>query len=343
MNDPYSAGAQIMWNHESGWVGYALSAYSENYAVNGGSPTLAAGAWIDFRFNFFGPDQSTPLSFQFFTRYSAPPNLNGEEVCRLRTINNLKSPDITWELLNGQGRVRKAPELSYDTPAGEADGNANYDEFQGFSGALDKYDWKCLGKKELYIPYNNNALVLPPASEILGPHYMNPDYVRWEKHRVWVVDVTLHPGERHQFSNRNFCCNEDAWFVALTDSRDAINNLYHTEHCYFLTRLELPGTVSGPGGGSFILNLQNNNYAFVEGSNNQRARPYFKFLPYDSFPAFHFDPQNMAARSNIERYIFRHGNRPGFAISKHETREVASSINRESHFHPLNNDCYRVL
>jgi hypothetical protein len=295
VDEPYSAGAQILWNSETAWAGYCLSAYTENYAVSNGNVALADGARVDDRFDFYGPNPATPVNFRFFTLDLAPANLAGEEIAGIRSLNNLVTPDISWELLNGQGRVRKAPELSYDTPAGEADGNANYDEFQGFSGAIDKYDWKFIGKKEIFIPYNNNGLVLPPASEILGPHYMNPDYVRWERHRVWVVDATLHPGERHQFPHRRFYCDEDTWNVAVTDAWDANNNLYHTEQCYFLTRPELPGTVSGAAGGSFILNLQNDNYAFVEGYSNQRAKPFYKFLPYDAFPPSHFDPQNMAA------------------------------------------------
>ena len=51
----------------------------------------------------------------------------GEEIVTRYSTTPYQVPNITWELLAGQGRVRKAPELSYDTPSAQNDGVVNYD------------------------------------------------------------------------------------------------------------------------------------------------------------------------------------------------------------------------
>ena len=71
-----------------------------------------------------------------------------------------------------------------------------------FYGSLDRYDFKLVGKREMYIPYNNyrirdrNAC---PAAKAMSKHHLNPDCVRWELHRVWEVKATLKPGKRHVY------------------------------------------------------------------------------------------------------------------------------------------------
>jgi hypothetical protein len=89
--------------------------------------------------------------------------------------------------------VRRAPTVSYDTPDFVASGANYFDEVQGFFGALDRFQWKLIGKKEMLIPYNNNGFIGAKLDDAIGKHHLNPDVVRWEKHRVWVVEATWQP------------------------------------------------------------------------------------------------------------------------------------------------------
>nr|GFD30549.1 hypothetical protein [Tanacetum cinerariifolium] len=51
---------------------------------------------------------------------------------------------------------------------------------------------------EMYIPYNSNKVFTAASPEaLLGDHHLNPDVLRWELHRVWVVEATLKSGKRH--------------------------------------------------------------------------------------------------------------------------------------------------
>jgi hypothetical protein len=92
--------------------------------------------------------------------------------------------------------VRRAPNVAYDNPGTAADGMRTNDQLDMFNGAPDRYDWKLVGKKEIYVPYNSYKLQDPTGevADILTPLHINQDHARYELHRVWVVDATLKAG-----------------------------------------------------------------------------------------------------------------------------------------------------
>ncbi|MNF54626.1 hypothetical protein D3C84_360600 [compost metagenome] len=97
-----------------------------------------------------------------------------------------------------------------------------------FNGAPDRYDWKLVGKKEIYIPYNNYELASPKLKydDILKAGHINQDLARYELHRVWVVEATLKAGERHIYAKRRFYVDEDSWSIALSDQYDGRGQLW---------------------------------------------------------------------------------------------------------------------
>ena len=95
-----------------------------------------------------------------------------------------------WTYLTGQRRLRKIPNVQYDVPFQYTNGNTNWDDSYGFNGATDRYDWKLVGKKEVYIPYNNNNMTyVEDLDQLMGPQYVNPDHVRFVQER-WLNEVT---------------------------------------------------------------------------------------------------------------------------------------------------------
>jgi hypothetical protein len=44
------------------------------------------------------------------------------------------------------------PNVAYDNPGTAADGLRTNDDFGMFNGATDRYDWKLIGKREMYVP-----------------------------------------------------------------------------------------------------------------------------------------------------------------------------------------------
>jgi hypothetical protein len=120
-------------------------------------------------------------------------------------------------------RVKLSPNLMYDTPNPHTGGSSAMDESQLFHGPLDYYDFNLLGKREVFIPYNNfriNDSSLCPVDKKLQRHHLHPDCVRWELHRVWVVQGTLKRGKRHMAPKRMFYFDEDAPGAGVADSYD---------------------------------------------------------------------------------------------------------------------------
>ena len=104
-----------------------------------------------------------------------------------------------------------------------------FDEIEVFTGRINLFDWKLLGKKEILIPYNTNKIYKPTSyAELVGPKHLNPDYVRWELHRVWVVEATLKPGQRHVAPKGTYYFDEDTWNGVLADRYDAKGQIWKT-------------------------------------------------------------------------------------------------------------------
>jgi len=122
--------------------------------------------------------------------------------------------------------VKLAPQIAYDTPNPNSAGVATYDDAFVFNGAQDRFDFKLVGKREMYIPYNGYRLayVKNPA-DATKPGHINPDLWRWELHRVWVVEATLKPGKRHIYAKRTFYFDEDTWVAVASDEYDARSQL----------------------------------------------------------------------------------------------------------------------
>ncbi len=129
------------------------------------------------------------------------------------TLDQVKKPRDAWLYNPGQRRVRRAPQVAYDNPGTAADNMRTTDQLDMFNGAPDRYDWKLVGKREVYVPYNSYRLQDPKLKnkDIITPLHINPDYLRYELHRVWVVEATLRPGERHIYKKRVFYIDEDSW------------------------------------------------------------------------------------------------------------------------------------
>jgi hypothetical protein len=76
-----------------------------------------------------------------------------------------------------------------------------------------------------------------------GVQYINPDHVRWELHRVWVLEANLAEGKRHVIAKRRMYIDEDSWYIILYDGWDGKGNLWRYSQAIPLNIVELPATV----------------------------------------------------------------------------------------------------
>jgi hypothetical protein len=197
----------------------------------------------------------------------------------------------TWVYLTGQRRVRKLPNACCDAPTPAAAGVMTFDEIYTFTGRLDRFDWKVLGKKEMYIPYNANNFMQPTKDgEVLGKHHVNPDHMRWELHRVWVVEATLKAGQRHQAPRSRYYCDEDSWTCVLGDRWDGNGQLWKTLWTQTFVAPDMPAIVVGSNGFNDLLS----GAAFVGQLYNSKPNPVGVLPPR---PHTYFSPQALSGES----------------------------------------------
>ena len=154
-----------------------------------------------------------------------------------------------WTYNPGQRRVRLNPLFEYDNPNPVGEGLTTVDQQNGFTGAADRYSWKLIGKQELYIPYNGEKLFNSSVTykDMVQTRYPTRDLMRYELHRVWVVEATVRPDRRHTMAKRVFYIDEDSWLIVVVDAYDTRGNLWRvSEHMPRLV-YELPSCVSDCG------------------------------------------------------------------------------------------------
>ena len=73
---------------------------------------------------------------------------------------------------------------------------------------------------------NDNFVFKDQVTDTLGEKFLNPDSIRWEKHRVWVIESDLKEGTRHVYSKRTFYVDEDSWQILVADQYDGRGELW---------------------------------------------------------------------------------------------------------------------
>jgi len=66
--------------------------------------------------------------------------------------------------------------------------------------------------------------------DYIGAKFMNPAALRFEKHRVWVVDATRKANARHAYSRRTFYIDEDSWAILASESYDNAGKAWRVTH-----------------------------------------------------------------------------------------------------------------
>nr|WP_308705280.1 DUF1329 domain-containing protein [Pseudomonas sp. N040] len=232
-----TSGYEAMWNHLFGVPGYLDLEINTRYeswnVASDGTPVLATsgevwgGSPLATTARIHTPVGPKDVYGRIKVKYNAPARRAGEAIMAQDSVNPLVQPRRAWQYLPGQRRVKLAPDIAYDTPNPGTAGSSTYDDAGIFNGAMDRFDFKLVGKKEMYIPYNTYKLNYEKEpARFVTPNHLNPDFMRWELHRVWVVQATLKPGKRHIYKTRIFYLDEDSWRAVASDQYDMRDGLY---------------------------------------------------------------------------------------------------------------------
>lgn len=289
-------GAEVLWNHRLSWNGgdSFTSSFDTWLMTAGGKKVLATKTPYYFQYPYYFQDGSVDKFdgnyYQGKIITELPASKNGEGL--MIYYNVTQDNRASWQYLVGQRRVRRLPNVAYDTPNFVTSGVSYFDEAFMLFGPSDKHDAKLVGKKELYIPYNSNKSVLVPSDQLITPNFLNPDHVRWEKHRVWVVDATLKAGQRHVVPRRTYYVDEDTWQIVLVDGYDAQGKLIRQQWSLPYLAPDLPALTTQFGWG--IYNVDTG--AYVHGLSSNDSPVHYKRTERRQ-PSF-FTPDAMANESS---------------------------------------------
>ncbi|WP_371227868.1 DUF1329 domain-containing protein [Pseudomonas sp. QE6] len=230
------SGVEAMINHIARYQGisYVIPKYlAFNIDAAGKRVLSTQGVWtLESPFYDVARNPDPSIYNRARANYTGPARRVGEAIMTFESIEGLKGRRA-FQYLPGQRRVRLAPDLAYDTPNPSTSGMSTVDDVNLFNGRMDRYDWKLVGKKEMYVPYNTYRFTYATdADKVFGAKFINPDYVRWELHRVWVVEATLKPGARHIYAKRTFYLDEDSWAVLADDQYDGRGQLWRPGFAY---------------------------------------------------------------------------------------------------------------
>ena len=270
------AGVEVFWNHV---LRYRADAAQRNI----GQAALTAGGdytLVKFRDEFYvvyslagaKEEELDNVILYFIQETVAPARLAGEILLVHETLDQAKENRRAWLYNPGQRRVRRAPNVAFDNPGTAADNQRTSDQFDMYNGSPERYDWKLVGKKEIYVPYNAYKLNSNQLKykDILKPQHINQEHARYELHRVWVVDSTLKAGTDHVYKRRTLYVDEDSWQILAVDCYDKRDQLWRVQEGHAMVYYELPTMWTTL---ELVMDLQNRRYLAL-GLQNEEARSY---------------------------------------------------------------------
>ncbi|MEW6441743.1 MAG: DUF1329 domain-containing protein [bacterium] len=273
---PYPApkdGYEAIWNVKKPWAGDDLITDDCRRVVDPSGQirksrwTTKIMAFDETRMTGQVPNPEG-VTLKIVSFYSYPADREGEASLSFAYIDDNKETDV-WSYLPTLRRVRRAPTLVGGT---QLDGESTVDEIGfDFRDNINEWTWKLLGKKELYVAANNYEVWKLGAKdeEECHPQDLNPERIRYELHRVWVVEGTLAEGQSHPYSKRVSYYDEDFWQPVVAERYDKRNNLWRMAEyfqCYnYCTKQRYVI-------GYIYVNLESGRYEVFGGCRNENTR-----------------------------------------------------------------------
>jgi hypothetical protein len=284
-----TSGAEPIWNHKTKYRGNAVIRYNNQAIVKTDGTFKLTKVVEDVLFtyaNLAGNTQDGILLYYLQTDLGS----SGTRTLVHETADQAKDKRNAWLCNKGFGRLKRAPNVGYDNPSQTSDGEQFNDQVDMFNGALDRYNWKLVGKKEMYMPYNSADINSPVLkyNEILKAGHVNQDLARYELHRVWVVEATLQDGKRHKLGKRVMYIDEDSWSINAVDGYDGRGELWKFQEGHMVS-VPWVGTASAVP--ELIYDLQSGRYFATAMVNEEKLNNTDA-----DFAVKYFKPANVAKR-----------------------------------------------
>jgi len=243
-----SSGLEMVWNHTLRYRAFKVTRqYSGAVPTNSGDYTLFTAQdeailhWSDPA-TAKAEDVPENVSIRYMNNTIGPARLAGNVVLVHEALNLSKNVRQAWVYSPGTRRVRRAPDIAYDNPLTNGDALATSDMFDMYNGAPDRYNWTVMGRKEMLVAYNAYEMGSEKHqyADIFKPHHINQDLMRYELHRVWVVQADLKKDARHIYSKRINYVDEDSYNFLTTELYDGRGELWRVQESQLVNYYDSP-------------------------------------------------------------------------------------------------------
>ena len=192
-----------VWNHILRYRGVEIKGSSPFFIVNpDGSITLGAGEAIAK--NYWNPFTKNEKGLQgmIMTKVTHPPRLADASTLVIESLNAFKFPRKAWVYNPSTRRVRRAPDIAYDYKPSASQGLTTADQFDGFNGAKDRYNWSNVGTELKFMPYNVYDFYNADRKNVLTNFHVNQKFMRYELVKVNIVRADVKSDKRHIYPHR---------------------------------------------------------------------------------------------------------------------------------------------
>ncbi len=272
-------GLEVIWNHILRYRGEEISFRSASATpqVNGSFNQVVNEYDYFFAYSRNGADLDDIDNKIFYLKTDtiAPSNLAGTITLVHETLDQIRSPRLAWRYDAGSRRLRRSPNLAYETDLPNSSSLRSVDQKDMYNGAPNQYNWQLKGKREIFVPYNAYKLhdgeVRP--DDVIRPGHINQELTRYELHRGWVVEAVLRTGISHIYARRVFYVDEDSWQILASEEYDAEGNLWRVSEAHNISYYSEPAF-----------------WTTMEMTYDLKAKRYYIDGLDDGFPAYDFNP-----------------------------------------------------
>lgn len=272
-------GLEVIWNHILRYRGteVAFRSASATPQTNGSYNPVVNDYEYFFAYSKKGAEleEIDNKIFYLKTDTISPSALAGTITLVHETLDQIRSPRLAWRYDAGSRRLRRSPNLAYETDLPNSSSLRSVDQKDMYNGAPNQYDWTLKGKRELYVPYNAYRLhdesVKP--DDVIRPNHINQTLARYELHRVWVVEAKRRTGIGHIYDRRVFYVDEDSWQILASEEYDEAGNLWRVSEAHNISYYSEPVF-----------------WTTMEMTYDLKANRYYIDGLSDGFPAYDFNP-----------------------------------------------------
>ncbi len=276
-------GQEVIWNHMARYRTTGFRGFANSAVTTASGDYVVERSYIEGVIEYGDPDISYEdwdnVFIKLLRKIVAPPNKAGDTVLIHAPLDRIKDEIRIWSYNPGTRKVRRIAEVGYDNPAN--DGLMTHDQIDMFNGPLDRYDFKLIGKKAVLVPYNTYALHSKDLkySSIIQRGHINPDLVRYELHRCWVLEATVKQKAAHIYKRRTFYLDEDSWLILLQDIYDERDQFWRTAESFAMQYPNVPLLVNAM---QAHYDLQSRRYVVINMQNEEKEPVEYDFQAPDS-------------------------------------------------------------